>query len=371
LRGEALDAMLKVLTDPAAGNPSSLHAEGQRAKRILDSARDVIATSLGAEFSEISFTSGGTESDNAAIIGAAMAQANGRKHVVVSRIEHEAVLQTAAYLERMGFAVSYVAPNRLGIVTPDAVAAAMRDDTTLVSVMHANNEIGTIQPIREIAAVAHSAGALMHTDAVQTYGQLDVDVKALGVDMLTVSGHKIYGPQGTGALYVRDGVPIEPFMHGGGQERERRAGTENVAGIAGFAAAVTCLLAERPPASERMAVLRDRLSGAILTRCDNSRLNGDPALRLPNNVSISFLGRDAETLLLALDMAGLAVSSGSACTSGSIEPSHVLLALGLGVDDIGATIRFTLGKDTSIADIDEAVERVAGVVGRIDTLGKA
>lgn len=366
LRPEAREAMAPYLGAEAFGNPSSLHAEGQRAKRALDEARERVASSLGAEFSEIAFTGGGSEADNMALVGVMLANRARGNHLVVSAIEHEAVLRTAAFLEGLGFEASYVIPDGDGVIEPDAVARALRPETVLVSVMHANNEIGTIQPVREIAAVAHAAGAWFHTDAVQSYGQIDVDVKALGVDLLAVSAHKIYGPKGVGALYVRDGVPIESLIHGGGQERERRAGTENVAGIAGFAEAVRWSQAEKADEAARITVLRDRFIQELMAACPECRLNGDAQRRLPGNVNVSFPGRDAETMLLALDMAGIAASSGSACTSGSIEPSHVLQALGLSDTEIGATIRFSLGRSTTEEDVLETVRRVREIVARLD-----
>ncbi len=358
--------MAPFFSQEAFGNPSSLHAEGQRAKRALDEARDRVATSLGAGFSEIAFTGGGSEADNMALVGVMLASRARGKHLVVSAIEHEAVLKTAAFLETIGFEADYIAPDQNGVISPGAIASALRPETVLVSVMHANNEIGTIQPVREIADVAHAAGAWFHTDAVQSYGQIAVDVNDLGADLLTISAHKIYGPKGVGALYIRDGVPIESLIHGGGQERERRAGTENVAGIAGFAEAVKWSQTERVETAVRIAALRDRLIRELMAACPECRLNGDAARRLPGNVNISFPGRDAETMLLALDMAGVAASSGSACTSGSIEPSHVLRALGWSDTEIGATIRFSLGRTTTEEDVLETVARVREIIARLD-----
>jgi len=364
LRSEARAAMAPFLDEYSGGNPSSLHAEGQRAKREIDKARVIISEALGCDFAEVTFTSGGTEADNAAILGILLAAAPKRRHLIVSAIEHEAVIRTGLFAQRLGYEVSMAMPDRHGIVSADEISALIRDDTALVSVMHANNEIGVIQPIREIAEVAHSAGALMHTDAVQSFGQLDFRVADLNADLMSISAHKIYGPKGIGALYVRDGIPIEPFIHGGGQERERRAGTENVAAIAGFGAAVKCMILERSNEAARLSALRDMMFDEILREMPEARINGDRDRRLPNNVNISLLGKDAETMIVGLDMEGVAASAGSACTSGSIEPSHVMRAMYLRDDEIGATIRFTLGRSTTQEDVVEAVERLKKVVGR-------
>lgn len=364
LRAEARAAMEPFLGSLCFGNPSSLHWDGQQARRALDSARDVLAQALGAQFSEVTFTGGGTESDNAALMGVMLASRGRGSHLVTTQIEHEAVLRTAGFLESLGFDVTYLAPDSDGVVAPEQVRDALTPRTTLVSVMHANNEVGTIQDIRAIADVAHGAGALLHTDAVQTFGQCAVNVQDLGVDLLSVSAHKIYGPKGAGALYVKDGLAIEPLLHGGGQERGRRAGTENVAAIAGFAQAVRCLLGERDETAARMTTLRDGLIASLRRRIPNMKLNGHEAKRLPNSVNVSLPGADAETLLLALDMAGVSASSGSACTAGSIEPSHVLRAMGLEEWRTQSALRLSLGRDTTEAEIGRVVEIVAGLAGR-------
>ena len=364
LRSEARAAMEPFLDEYSVGNPSSLHMEGQRAKREIDTARVIISEALGCDFAEVTFTSGGTEADNAAILGILLAAGPKRLHLIVSAIEHEAVLKTASFAERLGFAVSVAMPDHRGIISPDEISSLIREDTALVSVMHANNEIGVIQPIREIAEVAHSGGALMHTDAVQSFGLLDFEVTSLNADLISISAHKIYGPKGIGALYVRDGLPIEPFIHGGGQERERRAGTENVAAIAGFGAAVKYMVLERNDEAARLSALRDMMFDEILRETPEARINGDRDKRLPNNVNISFLGMDAETMIVGLDMEGVAASAGSACTSGSIEPSHVMRAMYSRDDEIGATIRFTLGRGTTEEDVVEAVKRLKKVVSR-------
>ena len=363
LRPEVRAAMEPYLSADGFGNPSSLHADGQRAKRALDAARDTLACALGAQFSEITFTSGGTEADNAALVGVMLARGRG-SHLITTQIEHEAVIETARFLEKLGFSVTYLPVDEQGRVAPRSVADALTDRTALVSVMHANNEVGTVQPLREIADLVHAHEAYLHTDAVQTFSQLLVNVHDLGVDLLSVSAHKIYGPKGVGALYVRSGIPIEPLLHGGGQERERRAGTENVPAIAGFGEAVRLLLPEREAVAARLTLLRDTFLAALRQRVPSMVLNGHPAERLPNNINLSFPGLDAETLLLTLDRAGISASSGSACTSGSIEPSHVLTAMGLPDDRVNSAIRLTLGRDTTRAEVDRAVDILAGIVTR-------
>ena len=363
LRPEVRAAMEPYLSADGFGNPSSLHADGQRAKRALDAARDTLACALGAQFSEITFTSGGTEADNAALVGVMLARGRG-SHLITTQIEHEAVIETAHFLEKLGFSVTYLPVDEQGRVAPRSVADALTDRTALVSVMHANNEVGTVQPLREIADLVHAHEAYLHADAVQTFSQLPVNVHDLGVDLLSVSAHKIYGPKGVGALYVRSGIPIEPLLHGGGQERERRAGTENVPAIAGFGEAVRLLLPEREAVAARLTLLRDTFLAALRQRVPSMVLNGHPAERLPNNINLSFPGLDAETLLLTLDRAGISASSGSACTSGSIEPSHVLTAMGLPDDRVNSAIRLTLGRDTTRAEVDRAVDILAGIVTR-------
>ena len=361
MRPEVRAAMEPYLSADGFGNPSSLHADGQRAKRALDAARDTLAQALGSQFSEITFTSGGTEADNAALVGVLLARGPG-SHLVTTQIEHEAVRETADFLKKLGFGVTFVPVDEFGRVSPQAIADALTDRTALVSVMHANNEVGTVQPLREIADTVHARGAYLHTDAVQTFGQLPLDVHALGADLVTLSAHKIYGPKGAGALYVRSSVPIEPLLHGGGQERERRGGTENVPAVVGFGEAVRLMLPEREAEAMRLTELRDQLLGALRHRLPEIVLNGHPTERLPNNLNVSFPGLDAETLLLALDRAGISASSGSACTSGSIEPSHVLTAMGLPEDRVRSAIRLTLGRGTTPEQIDRTVDILAGIV---------
>lgn len=348
------------------GNPSSIYRSGREARRALDEARDTIASLIGADSPrEIIFTSGGSEADNLALKGAAWACRHRGRHIVTSAIEHHAVLHAARFLEAHGFAVSYVPPDADGIVSPGAVAEAIRDDTVLISVMHANNEVGTVQPVREIAALAKERGVLFHTDAVQTVGQIPVAVSELGCDLLSLSAHKFYGPKGVGALYVRRRTPLEPLIHGGGQEQERRAGTENVAGVVGMAKALQKACATMRETSDRVARLRDRLEQGLLHRVPRSRRNGHPQRRLPGHLNIAFEGIEGETLLLNLDMQGIEASSGSACTSGSIEASHVLLAMGRTREEALGSIRFSLGKRNTEDEVDRVLEVVPAVVERL------
>jgi len=365
LRLEVRAAMEPYLSADAFGNPSSLHREGQKAKHALDAARDTLAQAIGGQFSEVTFTSGGTESANAALIGVMLANQNRGRHLVTTQIEHEAVLKTARFLQTFGFQVTYLPADSFGRVAPEAVQEAMTDQTVLVSVMHASNEVGTIQPLREIAEIVHGRGAYLHSDAVQTFGQLPVTVAALGVDLLTLSAHKIYGPKGAGALYVRSGIAMEPLLHGGGQERQRRSGTENVAAIAGFGEAVRYLIPEREAEAARLTILRDALFSELCRRIPGVVLNGHPTERLPNNLNVSFPGLDAETLLLALDQAGISASSGSACASGSIEPSHVLTAMGLPEDHTRCALRLTLGRTTTWDQLLQVLEKLAGIIARM------
>lgn len=351
------------------GNPSSIHATGRAARRALDEARRRVAELIHApHFRDVIFTSGGSEADNLAVLGAARARAEeGRRHVVTSAIEHHAVLDACHALRAEGFDVTVVPVDGEGFVDPDEVRRALRPDTALVTVMLANNEMGAIQPVAEIARVAHEVGAWVHTDAVQAVGQIPVDVQALDVDLLSLSAHKIYGPKGVGALYVRSGLRLKPLTFGGGQERAWRPGTENAAGIAGLGKAAElamAALAQGEPA--RLAALRDRLIAGILDRVPGARLNGPAGEgRLPNNVNVSLADVDGEALLVHLDLAGLAASSGSACTSGSIEPSHVLLALGLPRELAAAGLRLTVGRPTTEQDVDRALAILEEAVARV------
>lgn len=369
VRPEVVAAVGRVMAD-TFGNASSVHAFGQQAKAELDGARSAVAALIGAESSEIVFTSGGTESDNMAIRGVAEAlEPAGRRHLVTVGIEHEAVLHTVRALNRRGWQTTVLPVDASGVVSPEAVREALRPDTALVSVMHANNEIGTIQPVAEVASIAREHGALVHTDAVQSAGKIPVSVKALGVDLLSISAHKFGGPKGTGALWIRRGVRLVPFMTGGRQERARRAGTENVPALAGMGVAAH-LAAEGLAGAEALGVLRDRLEAAVLARVDGSVVNGDPARRVPNTTNISFDGIEAESLLIALDLEGVAVSTGSACSSGSLEPSHVLRAMGLSNTRARNSVRFSLGPATTDADIDVVVDVLPGLVARLRQLAR-
>jgi len=354
------EAMLPFLSNENFGNASSVHAWGQAARRAIDAARDTLAQAVGAQAGEIYFTSGGTEADNTALLGVLLAgRDRGRDHLVTTTIEHHAVLDCALFAQKtLGFRATFVPVDSDGLVDVAAIREVVTPRTALVSVMHANNEIGTIQPVAEIAAVAYARGAYFHTDAVQTFGQMPLNVDTLGADLMTLSAHKIYGPKGVGALYVRQGMRLTPWLHGGQQEREKRAGTENVAGIVGLGKAAELLETRREPEAERLAGLRDGFIAAVRERVPDVRLNGHPTRRLPNNVNLSFPGADGEALLLGLDMAGVAASSGSACASGSIEPSHVLLALGLPLAVAKSAVRFSLGRQTT----GEELVRAAGIV---------
>lgn len=357
--GRVREAMLPFLGEGAPGNASSVHQEGQRARRALDQARDAVAGAIGASnASEIYFTSGGTEADNTALLGVLLAgRERGRDHLVTAATEHHAVLDCATFAhDVLGFGVSIASVDEHGGVDPNAVAGLLTDRTALVSVMHANNEIGTIQPVKEIAQAAQARGALFHTDAVQTLGQMPLDVGELGADLLTLSAHKIYGPKGAGALFVRKGVGFTPWLHGGQQEREKRAGTENVAALVGFGVAVELLPTWRDATAARVADLRNAFVASVQSRFPGARLNGHPTNRLPGNANLSFPGIKGETLLLALDLHGVAASSGSACASGSIEPSHVLRALGLPPDVAAGAVRFSLGRDTTAGELDLVVD---------------
>jgi cysteine desulfurase len=341
------------------GNASSVHFFGQQAKAVLDDARSAVARLIGGDPSEVVFTSGGTESDNFAIRGAAEAlDATGRRHLVASAIEHEAVLNTLRALARRGWTTTIVPVDRSGIVSPDRLREAVTDRTALVSVMHANNEIGTIQPIAEIARIAHERGALVHSDAVQSTGKIPVNVGALEIDLLSLSAHKFNGPKGAGALWIRRGTRLLPILTGGKHERNRRAGTENTPAIAGFGVAAQLAEARMAAEAARVGVLRDRLEKGILERVTGTAVNGAPDRRVPNTTNISFDRVEAESLLIALDLEGIAVSTGSACSSGTLEPSHVLRAMGLPPHRTQNSLRFSLG----LFSTDEEVDRVIGVL---------
>ena len=360
---KVLEAMVPYFSQ-RFGNPSSLHSVGQEARYALDEARERVAGVLNCRPREVVFTGGGTESDNAAVHGVATALQETGNHIVTSSVEHHAVLHACQNLESQGFEVTYLPVDANGVVQPQAVYNAIGEHTTLVTIMYGNNEIGTINPISEISksikqrAEELSRTIVFHTDAVQAAGYLDLDVTNLGVDLLSLSGHKFHGPKGTGVLYIKRGAPYLPLIHGGGQERERRSGTENIPGIIGLSLALEAANARREETSEHCAALRDRIIEAVLERIPGTRLNGHPTQRLPNNANFSFTGVEGEPILLGLDMAGIAASSGSACSSGSLEPSHVLLALGQSAETARGSLRLTLGRDNT----EEEVEYLLGVL---------
>jgi cysteine desulfurase len=351
------------------GNASSVHHFGQQAKAALDDARDAVGRLIGAEPAELVFTAGGTESDDFALRGAAWALAPaGRKHLIVASLEHEAVLATARALGKQGWTITELPVGTSGVVDPDALRAAVTDKTAIVSVMHANNEIGTVQPVAELAAIAHAHGALFHTDAVQSAGKIPVDVRALGVDLLSIAGHKFYGPKGTGALWIRRGVRLLPFLTGGRQERGRRAGTENVPALIGLGVAAREAREKLQREGTRLAALRDRLEGGILAAVPGTERNGAAEPRVPNTTNISFDRVESESLLIALDLEGVAVSSGSACSSGTLEPSHVLKAMGLPHHRTMNSIRFSLGAANDEAQVDHLVGILPKLVEKLRSL---
>jgi cysteine desulfurase len=347
------------------GNPSSLHRWGRAARLAIDEAREMVARVLGADPAEICFTSSGTEACNLGIIGSALKAPEGRRHLLVSAVEHHAALNAAEWLRPLGYEVELLPVDSYGQVDPDEVRRRIRPDTWLVAVMHANNEIGTLQPVEAIAAICRERGVLLHVDAVQTFGLLPVKVDELGCDLLSVSAHKLYGPKGVGALYIRAGTPLQPLMVGGGQERERRAGTENVAGIVGFAKAVEIAESRREQDARQLTALRDDFIQQVLQRIPDTMLTGHPQQRLPGNAHFRFVGVPADSLLIALDRAGIAASSGAACSAGSLEPSHVLLALGWDEEAAQQGVRFTLGRHTRREDLDYVVEMLEREVARI------
>ena len=365
-------AMLPYFTE-FYGNPSSIHRAGRAALEALDDARETLASVFGASRKEIIFTGGGSEADNLAIKGTALAQRQAGKgsHIITSAIEHHAVLHTFEYLEAVGFDVTVLPVDADGLVRPADLQAALRPDTVLVSIMYANNEIGTIQPLAELGALCRAQGVPLHTDAVQATGSLALNVDALNVDLLTLAAHKFYGPKGVGALYVRRGTPLLPQINGGGQERRRRAGTENVAGIVGMATALRLAENDRASYAAHSAALRDRLIAGVLERIPYTSLNGHPAQRLPNNANLAFEYVEGESVLLVLDQHGIAASSGSACTSGSLEASHVLTALGLPYERAIGSVRFTVGKSTTTADIDYLLDILPALIERLRSVSPA
>jgi cysteine desulfurase len=364
VRPEVAEAMRPCL-GPLFGNPNSIHGFGREARAAVEEARARAAALIGAaDPEEILFTSGGTESDNLALRGA-LAAAGGSGHIVTTAVEHHAVLDTCKALESERVRVTYLPPDRAGRVPPEAVAGAIRPDTRLVSVMWGNNEVGTLQPVAEIAALCHERGVPFHTDAVQALGKVPIRVRELGVDFLSASGHKINGPKGVGFLFVRRGARLAPLLTGGGQERDLRPGTENVAGIVGLGEACRLAREEGPALARTLAALRDRLEGEVCERVPDVVVNGDPAHRLPGTASLSFLGAEGETLLIRLDLEGVAVSTGSACSAGSTEPSHVLVAMGLASEAIRGSLRFSLGWGSEEADVDRLLEVLPEAVRKV------
>lgn len=358
---EVVEAMLPYFT-VNYGNPSSIYSLGAISKKAVTESREVIAESLGANTNEIYFTAGGSEADNWALKATANAYSNKGKHIITSKIEHHAILHTCEYLEKQGFEITYLDVDENGFVKPEELEKEIRSDTILISIMYANNEIGTIQPIKEIGEIAHKHGVLFHTDAVQAYGQIPISVDECHIDMLSASGHKLNGPKGVGFLYIRTGVKIRSFVHGGQQERARRAGTENVTGIVGMAAAVKRAFAIMEEKTKKEIYLRDYLIHKIETQIPYCRLNGDRSKRLPNNVNISFEFIEGESLLIKLDMAGICASSGSACTSGSLDPSHVLLSIGLPHEKAHGSLRLTLCEENTEEEMDYVVSTLKDTV---------
>lgn len=361
---EVVSAMLPWFTEEY-GNPSTVYSLGLTAAQAVQNARESIAGRLGAEPEEIYFTSGGTESDDWAILGTADAQQKKGRHLITSAVEHHAVLESMEYLEKRGYEITKIPVDGGGVVDPESVRKAIRPDTILVSIMHANNEVGTIQPIAEIGKITRETGVLFHVDAVQTAGKQPLDVNELGVDMLSVSAHKLYGPKGVGLLYLRKRTRISPLFHGGGQEKGRRAGTHNVPGIVGMAKAFELAAARMGDDAVREAGLRDRLWQGLSGNIEAIYLNGDPIHRLPGNLNVRLDGIEGEAMILMLDMEGICVSSGSACTTGSLEPSHVLLALGIPAEHAHGSLRITLGRSTTEADIDHFIKVFPPIVARL------
>ncbi len=362
---KVLEAMMPYFVE-FFGNPSSIHSFGRDTRKVIEEARGTIAREIGAaEPREIIFTGSGSESDNLALRGVAAAYRNRGNHIITSAIEHHAVYDTCKALEKQGFEVTFVPVNNAGIVNPDDVLNALTDRTVLVSIMHANNEVGVIQPIAAIGRLLKERDVIFHTDAVQTVGAIPVNAAELSVDLLSMAAHKFYGPKGVGALYVRKGVKFEPFIYGGGQERNRRAGTENIAGIVGLAKALSLANADLEETQKRVTALRDYLIDNVLNRFDHVRLNGDRNARLPGNANFSFEYIEGESLLLNLDLKGIAASSGSACTSGSLEPSHVLLAMGICHEIAHGSLRLTLGKSTTKEEIDYLLEVLPEIVAKL------
>ena len=361
---EVVEAMLPYFTE-YYGNASTVYAFGEESKKAVTKGRDTIANALGAKPEEIYFTAGGSESDNWALKATADAYQSKGRHIITSKIEHHAILHTCDYLEQHGFEITYLDVDENGRISLEDLEAAIRPDTILVSIMFANNEIGTIEPVAEIGRIAHEHGVLFHTDAVQAFGQVPINVDEMNIDMLSSSGHKLNGPKGIGFLYIRKGVKIRSFIHGGAQERKRRAGTENVPGIVGFGKAVELAVANMKERTDKEIELRDYLIGRIEKEIPYVKVNGDRVKRLPNNVNVCFRFVEGESLLIMLDMKGICASSGSACTSGSLDPSHVLLAIGLPHEIAHGSLRQTLGADTTKEDVDTTVDELKKIVAHL------
>ena len=364
---EVVDAMLPYFTE-TYGNPSSIYNEGRTARVAVEKAREQVANAIGASPKEIYFTGSGSEADNWALRSTARALSKKGNHIITSAVEHHAVLHTCQDLEKQGFEVTYLPVDKYGMVSPDDVKAAIKDTTIMISIMFANNEIGTIMPIAEIGKIAKEAGVVFHTDAVQAVGNVEIDVKAMNIDMLSLTAHKFHGPKGCGALYARQGVKLMSFITGGAQERMRRAGTENVPGIVGLGKAIELATANIKEKQEKLIALRDRYIKKVLETVPYSRLNGHPTERLAGNANISFEYIEGEGLLLSLDQKGIAASSGSACTSGSLDPSHVLLAIGLKHEQAHGSLRTSFGEDTTVEDIDYMVDAIAEIVARLRSM---
>lgn len=347
------------------GNPSSMHSFGQASRSALTRAREEVAGLINADHNEIFFNSGGTEGDNHAIIGGAYAYADKGKHIITTKVEHHAVLDSVKFLERAGYDVTYLDVDKYGMISAKDVENAIREDTVLISVMMANNEVGTIMPIAEIGEIAQSRKILFHTDAVQAAGHIPIDVKELNADVLTMSAHKFYGPKGVGAVYLRRGKKLAKYSHGGAQERNRRAGTENIAGIVGFAGALKKACGEMISETQRLTRLRDHFISRMLNEFDNVTLNGHPEIRLPNNINLCFSGVEGEALLINLDLIGIAASSGSACMSGTFEPSHVLLAMGIDERLAASSLRLTLGRSNTLEEMDHVVDAIRQTLERL------
>ncbi len=366
-RPEVVQAMFPYFTD-SFGNPSSVYSYGAEAREAMTEAREKVANLIGSKADEIVFTGSGTEADNYAIQGIAYANQDKGKHIITTPLEHHAVLDTCHWMEKRGFDVTYLPVDKYGIIDPNDVKKAITDRTTLITIMHANNEIGTIEPIAEIGKIAKEMGVYFHSDAVQTAGHMPIDVNQLGVDLLSMSAHKLYGPKGTGALYIRKGTKIDKYLHGGEQEKNRRASTENVAGIVGFGFAAELAQQELVEEITRITALRDKLISGISQRIDDIYLTGHPTKRLPNNVNMRIDYVEGESILLNLDIEGICASSGSACTSSSLDPSHVMLALGVPHDQARSTIRFSLGRMTTEEEIKRVLDILPKIVQRLRSM---